>query len=216
MPRRHTWTDAEVAYVKQHFPCSTTRAIAEHLGLSHSQVSRKAYELGLKKTSEHMNSVNSGRFRKGMRPSGTTFRPGHTPWNKGKKGFHPGGRSVETRFKAGHLPQTWKPIGSERLSKDGYLQRKITDTRNPKRDRQFVHHLIWRQHHGDIPPGHCVIFANGDKTDLRIENLRLITRAENMRRNGISNMPEELAQVCRLRGVLNRHINRMSRNEEQD
>ncbi|EMM6737362.1 HNH endonuclease, partial [Pseudomonas aeruginosa] len=39
-----------------------------------------------------------------------------------------------TRFKKGQKPHTWLPVGSTRISADGYLQRKISDTGYPPRD----------------------------------------------------------------------------------
>lgn len=139
------------------------------------------------------------------------FEKGNTPHNKGKKGWAAGGNSIKTRFRKGNRPQTWVPIGSERITKDGILQRKISDTGYPQRDWKSAHALLWEQHHGPIPKGHIVRFRNGDKSDIRIENLELVSRAENMRRNSIHNLPEALADVIRIKGVLNRRINERTR-----
>ncbi|MFW6284152.1 MAG: HNH endonuclease signature motif containing protein [Desulfosalsimonas sp.] len=109
------------------------------------------------------------------------------------------------------------PVGSERVTKDGIRQRKVTDTGCPPRDWKSVHGLLWEKHYGPVPAGYIVVFKNGDRADIRIDNLEMISRAENMRRNTIHNLPEPLAEVCRLRGVLNRHIKKREReHEEQD
>ena len=73
---------------------------------------------------------------------------------------------------------------------------------------KYVHVLVWEEHHGPVPPGHCVAFCNGDKGDIRVENLELLTRAERMRRNTIHRYPPELRSAIRLVGKLNRVVAR--------
>ena len=42
---------------------------------------------------------------------------------------------------------------------------------------------MWEQQYGEIPDNHIVIFLNGDKLDVRIENLRMIPRDVHIRLN---------------------------------
>ncbi len=44
-----------------------------------------------------------------------------------------------------------------------------------------THNIVWEMHNGTIPDGMLVDHANGIRTDNRIENLQLATRAENNR-----------------------------------
>lgn len=165
--------------------------------------------MGLRKSQGFLESPYSGRMRPGnKRGWPTRFRPGHTPFNKGKKGWSAGGRSVETRFKKGHRPQNWVPVGSIRTAKAGILQLKTTDTGYPPHDWQSVHSLLWEGFNGPVPKGQIVVFRNRNIRDFRIENLELISRAENMRRNSIHRLPPALADLCRTLGVLNRHIHK--------
>jgi len=139
------------------------------------------------------------------------FKPGNVPHNKGKKGWQAGGRSAETRFKPGNrtgkAARLYQPIGTERITKEGYLQRKVNDDMPLQRRWKMVHRIVWEEHNGPVPDGHVVTFINGDKLDVRIENLKLMKRSDNMKRNSISQLPPELAEVCRIKSVLTRKIN---------
>lgn len=77
-----------------------------------------------------------------------------------------------TRKSHGHLH---KPIGSKKIGQYGYILIKVDDkTNNQKKNWQLYHHYIWEKHYGKIPPQHAVIFLNGDKKDIRIENLEMV------------------------------------------
>jgi hypothetical protein len=101
------------------------------------------------------------------------FRPGQIPHNKGKKGYCPPG-SEKGWFRPGHRPQNWQPVGTERISSEGYVDIKI---RNP-RTWKAKHRIIWEQAHGKVPRGHAVIFADGNKLNIRLDNLLLVSRGE--------------------------------------
>lgn len=58
---------------------------------------------------------------------------------------------------------------------DGYRRVRILTT--PFR----AHRLIWEQKYGIIAPGFFIDHINGDRCDNGIENLRLVTKAENHR-----------------------------------
>lgn len=157
-----------------------------------------------------------------MRNSKGQFVKGITPWNKGLKGsreawnkgltnvtgHHPNTR--KTQFKKGFTPHNHRPIGSERES-DGYLYRKVSDNRNPpKADWKMVHVLLWEEHHGKVPKKHTVVFKDGNRKNITIDNLELVSRAELMRRNSIMRFPKELRQVIRLNHKLRRTLNEKS------
>lgn len=114
----------------------------------------------------------------------------------------------------GAKPHTWLPVGSTRVSADGYLQRKISDTGYP-RDWKSIHILLWEEHVGPIPTGHCVCFKDNNKQNVVIDNLELITRAERMRRNSIHRYPPELKSAIRVISKLKRTIQEVE-HEKQD
>lgn len=118
-----------------------------------------------------MNNGLTGRFQKG-----------HTPHNKGMHSPTVG-RMAQTQFKKGQQPHNAKPIGYERISKDGYIEVKVRMQRSaPGKNDFFIgkHRLIWEEAHGPIPKGHKVIFLDGDKRNFALENLALVSNAENL------------------------------------
>lgn len=77
-----------------------------------------------------------------------------------------------TREAHGHLQ---KPIGSKKIGQYGYIFIKVDDkTNNQQKNWKLYHHYLWEQHHGKVPPHHAIIFLNGDKKDVRIENLEMV------------------------------------------
>lgn len=108
------------------------------------------------------------------------FEKGHAPANKGMKmPYHP--NSARTRFKkggrSGEAKRKYKPIGSERTSKDGYLERKVHDGFPMQSRWRAVHLLNWEAKHGAIPAGHCLKNLDGDRLNTAPSNWELIPRA---------------------------------------
>ncbi len=206
---RRFWSDAEISWLRQHYADISGRKLALALCCDVSRVYAMAAKLGLTKSKEFLASLESGR-KVGSHPNSIAHRfpPGHVPANKGTRqpGYAPG-RMASTQFKKGARPHTWKPIGSTRHDDDGYLQIKISDTGYPPRDWRPVHQLLWREVHGPLPPAntHALVFRDGDKANIVIENLELITRADLMRRNTIHNLPKELVEVIQIKGAI-RHV----------
>jgi len=212
---RMAWTDQQIEAIRSRYPHERTDNIARDLGIPAAKVYSKAAWMGLSKTPEYLASPDAQRLRRGDNVGAACrFQKGHVPANKGVKGIsYPG--MEPTQFKKGQKPHTWKPIGTERLSKEGYLQRKVADTGYPPRDWVGVHILLWREHHGEIPAGHIIKFKDGNKQNIAIENLECISQADNMRRNSFHNYPKEVAQLIQLRSAVQRQINKRSKQNEQ-
>lgn len=215
---RHHWTADQIAFLEAHYADHRTAWIAERLGMDQKRVYQKANAMGLRKSYAFLSSEQSGRLqREDHRGRQTRFHAGHTPWNKGLS-WDSGGRSHETRFKPGHrggiAAEVYKPVGTERISKDGYLERKIHDDMPLQRRWRAVHLIVWEAANGPLPKGHAVVFRNGDKRDIRLENLELVTRAELMRRNTRHNLPPEINEVIGLRAALVRKINKRTKSKE--
>ncbi len=191
------WTTTEEATLRQLYPTHTRSQIGAVLGRSASAVQNRAVKLGLKKTD------NVGRFG-----------PGNPPWNKGTH-WVAGGRSAETRFKPGQLSGAaralLKPIGAERLSKDGYLQRKVNNDLPIQRRWRAVHILLWESANGPLPKGYAVTFKDGNKQNITLDNLQLTARQDLMRRNSVHNHGPEIAAAIQLKGAITRQINRRNK-----
>lgn len=199
------YTSDEVAQLKRRYAHEDTAAIAKDFGRSKSSVYQKADKLGLKKSPEYMRQLRKLEAER-LTEAGKSSRwvSGHETWNKGKHHAPPGSRA--TQFKNGRMPEHYRPVGSERVNSEGVLERKVAD---PKTWRS-VHVLVWEEHNGPVPDDHIVAFSNGDRSDIRIENLVCISRADNMRRNTIHRYPSELVGVIRQLSWLDRKIEGMS------
>ena len=217
-PKR-TWSEQELATLRALYPHQRTADIAERLGIDLQVVYRRASMLGLRKSEAFAASDKSGRiFKGGKLGQQTQFVPGQKPWNTGTH-YVAGGRSIETRFKKGEMSgaaqRNYVPIGTLRISKDGYLERKMTDDQSlyPARRWTFVHRLVWEQAHGQIPKGHMVVFRPGQFTNkvelLTADRLDCITRAENAHRNSVWRKDPELAKLYQLKGAITRQVNRI-------
>lgn len=99
------------------------------------------------------------------------YQKGHVPWNAGLKGVN---GSSSTTFKKGNPNHNTRPVGSERITKDGYWEIKVAEPRQ----WDAKHRLVWESVHGPIPKGNLVLFLSDDKLNVNIENLQMVTRGE--------------------------------------
>ena len=212
-PNYHRWTDEQVATLRRLYPTHTGQQIADLLGITLKKVYSKANALDLHKPGDWL-AERSRRLMEDPNHPGrrSWFSAGHQPHNKGKP-FPAKGRAIETQFKRGMVPHTWRPIGTNRVSKEGYLQRKVSDTGTTRRDYVCIHHLVWRMHGNTVPNGYALCFVDGDKTNPDINNLELVHRSELMRRNSVHRLPKEAALAYQLVGCIRRQINRRDRQE---
>lgn len=222
LPRRR-WSAEDDAVLRSLYADTKTERIAQQLGRTLTATYGRAQKLGLEKSEAFLASPAACRLRRGDHV-GAAYRyaKGHVPANKGlrRPGFA-AGRMKETQFKrgqrSGQAARHWMPIGAMRLM-DGYRYTKVSDVPNVPYTVNWkpTHVLLWESTNGKVPPGHALKFVNGDRTDIRLDNLQLITRRQLMARNTVHNLPKPIAEAVQLLGVLRRKINRRSRDEEQD
>lgn len=145
-------------------------------------------------TNFSVEQINNYKCRNNLK-SGLTgyFEKGHIPKNKGKK-LSPViyAKAAPTMFKKGHIPKNHKPVGSERDSKDGYIEVKVAEPNKWK----LKHRHIWEQVNGEIPPKARISFLDGDIHNFDINNLVMLTPGEaiEMTRNKLWSNDKDLTQ----------------------
>lgn len=216
--RKHQWTPTDIALLGDLYPDVPCADIAALMGLRPGSVYQKAMALGIKKSAAFFASDAAGRIQRGKQHPAMVanqFKAGLVPWNKGLE-YHPGGRCAETQFPKGHRPHTWQPLGTLRITADGYLERKVTNLPGPNNVRWHgVHRLVWAEVHGPIPPRHIVVFKPGQKTTelelITVDKLECITRAQHAQRNHPRSRNPELGRLIQLKGAITRQVNRIAR-----
>lgn len=218
---KRLWSEEDDELLRQRYPHEPTKKLATELRRTLSSTYGRAMKLGLNKSEDYLASEDACRLRRGDNVGAAyRFKKGQTPANKGlrRPGWAPG-RMRETQFKKGErrgvAERLYQPIGTERLSKEGYLERKVNDDLPLQKRWRAVHLIVWEEANGPIPKGHAIAFLNGDKTDIGLHNLECITRRELMARNTVHNLPRELASTIQLLGAVKRQINRRARRDEE-
>ncbi len=202
---------ADLEMMRRHYPTTKTEILARLFDVAYHQVHRLAGRLGLRKDPEWLAGPESGRLD-GKLGMGTRFKPGNQPWTQGRKGIR---QSPRTEFKPGSRPWNYAPVGSFRVSKDGYLQIKLTDTGYPPKDWVMYHRHVWQQAHGPIPDGYIVAFLPGrfssEADEITPDRLELVCRREWMLRHTFHQYGPEIASAVQLRGAITRQINKRAK-----
>lgn len=137
--------------------------------------------------------LHSLRKRKGWKTGRTgQFEKGAVPHNKGKPcapgtgGRHPNARA--TQFKKGQrtgiAQKHYKPVGYERISVDGYRERKVNDGPVFKDRWQLVQRIEWEKVNGPIPEGYALKCLDGNKLNCDPSNWEPVHRGVLARLNG--------------------------------
>lgn len=104
------------------------------------------------------------------------------------------------------------PIGSQRIDSHGYRQVKLShDRRNAEHGWEYLHVWLYEQHHGRIPYGSHVTFRDGDRANVTLENLRLVTQRDIMQQHSLTRYPLDLRHAIVTINTLKRTIH-----EKQD
>ena len=123
----------------------------------------------------------------------TRFKKGQVSWNKGRK-MSPEQyeKCKKTMFQKGNLSNA-RPVGDERIDVDGYTYIK---TKQPNK-WELKHRVLWEEKYGTIPKGYNLIFADGNRQNLDLDNLILISNAELfiINQNGLYKQDKELTKT---------------------
>ena len=157
----HRYTEEEIAFLRKHAAGRTREELQQMLKETFG-------------TEVSIRSISGIMYRNNMhtRMQGhySRFQKGSVPWNKGKTGLKLGGQ--KTQYKKGHVPASYKPIGSEVWSPDKQTYFiKIADPdvwMNKKR-------YLWEQAHGPIPDGHVIVCKDNDPRKVTLDNLLMVS-----------------------------------------
>lgn len=152
----HKYTDLEKAFMRDFIPGHTYKEIQEAF------IKKFNWDITVGQIKGYManHKINSG--TKGH------FSKGHVPANKGKKMSPEIYEKVKhTMFQKGHAPQKHRPVGSERVSRDGYIEIKVAEPDKWK----LKHRVLWEESRGKIPKGSILIFVDGNKQNVVLDNL---------------------------------------------
>ncbi len=177
----HRYTDSEKAFMKAFIPGHTYKEIQEVF------IENFNWDITVGQIKGYMGNhkINSG--TKGH------FPKGHIPANKGKKGRCAAG-CEKTWFPKGHIPKNHRPVGSERVTKDGYIEIKVAEPNK----WMLKHRAIWEESRGKIAKGSVLIFVDGNKQNAVLDNLRLIERGTHvvMNHTGLCNYDGEFKDTA--------------------
>ena len=195
----HVYSKEEHEFMKQYIPGHGYREIqktfTEKFGWEITLGQIKSY-IG----NHNLNTGRTGRFEKGLIPA-----------NKGQK-MSPEiyEKCKGTMFQKGNVPVNHRPVGSERITKDGYIEVKIAE---PNKWR-LKHLIIWEEANGPVPPKHCIFFMDNDRTNVTLDNLRVIPRSQLLimnGRRGFSGHDRDSNEVALTAAQLTEKINQIKR-----
>jgi hypothetical protein len=175
--RQIRYTDAELRFIE-------TRRVMNRREL------RRLFVVEFERPDVTLIHLNALCKRRGWMTGRTGQYPkGAVPLNKGKPmPFHP--NSAATRFKKGErrgvAARLWKPVGTERMSKDGYLERKVNDGLPMQARWRAVHIVRWEEINGPLPKGMALKSLDGQRLNIDPSNWELVSRALLPRLNGKS------------------------------
>lgn len=167
------YSTAEMAWLEAH----RTLPIGEYCARFCAEFGREVAAINLHalRKRKGWKTGRSGQFTKGIVPHNKGV-----PCAEGVGGRHPNARA--TQFKTGHgrsgvAVKLYKPIGTERVSKDGYLERKIHDGMPLQSRWRAVHLIELEAGNGPVPDGHCLKCRDGNRRNTDPSNWELIPRS---------------------------------------
>lgn len=189
----HKFSDKHLEIITKLYPNTPNKVIATLMPHSSTSISKKANQMGLKKTKEYIRengraiAVAQWEYNKenGLQVK-SNFKKGHVPWCKGQKLSTEHIAKLTGVFKKGNVPHNMREIGSTRFIND-YTEIKIKYHKWISLAR-----YNWEQVHGPVPGDMCVFKIDQDKYNDDISNLCLVSRKDlaKLNRNHAKLTPE--------------------------
>ena len=167
------YTEAELAWIEQHRELPRREAHAQFVALFDrgdvvldnfkALCNRRGWKTG-----------RTGRMEKGNVPANKGV-----PCPPGKGGKHP--NAIRTQFvrgtRRGRANENYKPIGTERVTVDGYVERKVHDGLPLQSRWKGVHRINWEAVNGPVPDGHFLKCLDGNRANTDAANWKALPRA---------------------------------------
>lgn len=153
------FSSEQIQFMKDNYAKLGRKGLTDALNAKFNTEFKQSQIVGYVKNNK-INSGRTGHYQKGV-PS----------WSKGTKGVI---KANSGSFKKGLVPHNVKPIGSERVSVDGYIEIKVKGSKAWK----LKHRIVYEQHFGKLKPGDVVRFKDDDQLNLEPGNLIKLSRAE--------------------------------------
>ena len=212
MGKHHTWTEDQIRYIKRIAKGSKRKTILEkvnkkfNLTLNINQLDNCMNSRGIKTRARHTWTDEQVEYLKSI-AKGTPRKVIVDKINKkfnlnlsmqqirdcmNSRGIR---NNIDRKFSAkdGNRCQQEKPIGTISKWECGYARIKTG-----KNEWEFIQRYVWKEHYGEIPPNHSVIFLDGNTDNYNIENLALVNRNELMKYNSmrLNSNDQELNKVA--------------------
>ncbi|WP_346236128.1 HNH endonuclease signature motif containing protein [Niabella insulamsoli] len=205
MTGKTTFSLTEDAFIGDHYLILPIKKIAAKLNRSYTGIMGRIAALGLE-IPDHIVDMNTAAGR---------LKTGNIPQNKGKRW-----RDYLTKEAQQRASRGWFKKGQTNYNdcgKDGTIRVRHSVPSTGGKPEKFIRiakgkwkplrHHVWEHHHGPIPKKMIVAVKDGDSLNVEdINNLELITMAENMKRNTIHNWPEEVKDTIKLNNKLKKAL----------
>ena len=192
---RIEWTENEKQYLRNHYLNTSADVIAKALGRKRSSVISAANRLGLVKRSHYSKAevefimkhyqthsskeigamlgrtvdsvqckIKQLKIRKNYvcKFNSTWFKKGNDDWRKNRK---------------------CRPIGTIVTRADNRNGKRYQYIKIKRNEWLPLGRYVWQKHHGNIPPKHYIRFKDGNPENCNIDNLMMVSEAENVKMN---------------------------------
>ena len=203
-------TEDQKDKIRSEYLIKTINQLGKELNCSGQAVSRFMKKNNLK-LPDHIVAERRSKHR---------FKKGHKAFNKGLKlkdylSDEKYEKVKKTMFKKGRESANARKTNEVFYRTKLGVRSKYIKTEDGE-IKPYNRHL-WKQHHGEIPPNHNIVFKDGNSANCDISNLECISHEEKMLRNGKYKQPKELIPTMALLSKLNKQINnKMAKNKLAD
>ena len=159
------WTQEKIEWFVSYVPGHTYHEIKqEYKKVFNAEITDNQIKNACPRFKVHT-GTRGGLFEKGIIPHNK-----HKTWDQLGYSKDTQERMRKTCFKAGNVPHNAKPIGYERVDKDGYTYIKT------EKGFMLKSKYVYEKHYGGLPHGHNVMFVDRDKTNFDPDNLIAVPR----------------------------------------